>query len=250
MSCTVRSIVLLMASFLGAASANAAQPASVSPEGIGQVLIYPYYTVRNGWSTLLSIVNNDLANGKAVKLRFLEGKNGAVVASANVFLAPNDMWTAAVLPGGANGAPQLVSNDESCTYPLLRVAKTATGQTTQPTLSFDTKAIVADGDAIALQTIDRLREGYFEAIEMASVPFNRSGSPSLLQLQIGTTQPPGRLNKPACAAISDAELVGYSNDVTPASGGLSGAATLVNVLEGASAEYSPVALSTVSKSLG
>lgn len=151
-----------------------AQPVHVSAEGVGQVLIYPYYTTRNGWSTLLSIVNNDAANGKAIKLRFLEGKNGALVASLNVFLAADDIWTGAVVAGSsANDPPKLVSNDNSCTWPILRTRGTITetGTVVVPSnFEFSNRAYVADGDAAALQTIDRTREGYVEVIEMASIP--------------------------------------------------------------------------------
>ena len=123
MTPTTRRAALLLASSLGvgAASAADAQPVSLNPEGIGQVLIYPYYTTRAGWTTLLSIVNNDAANGKAIKLRFLEGKNGAPVASLNVFLAADDVWTGAVVAGSSEDQPaMLVSNDGSCTWPNLR----------------------------------------------------------------------------------------------------------------------------------
>ena len=102
MTLAIRRAVFLLTTLLGASSAAHAQPVSLSAEGIGQVLIYPYYTVRNGWTTLLSIVNNDSVNGKAVKVRFLEGKNGASVASFNLFMAPDDIWTGAVVPDSSD----------------------------------------------------------------------------------------------------------------------------------------------------
>ena len=43
----------------------------LSPEGTGQVLIYPYYTVNRNQQTVISVVN--AANvAKAVRVRFLE----------------------------------------------------------------------------------------------------------------------------------------------------------------------------------
>ena len=228
----IRRSVFLLASLLGAACATCAEPVHINPEGIGQVLIYPYYTVRNGWTTLLSIVNNDSANGKAVKLRFLEGKNGALTASLNVFLAPNDVWTAAILAGtGSDAPPRLASNDLSCTFPTLRSATS---------LAFSTRALAADGDALALQTVDRLREGYFEVIGMADIPFNRIALSGTLQAQIQNFgyAPTG----PACTLVGDVAITNYADQITALTGGLSGAATLLNVLGGASAEYSPVAI--------
>ena len=228
---------------LGVASAVQVQPVSLSPEGIGQVLIYPYYTARNGWTTLLSIVNNDSANGKAVKVRFLEGKNGASVASFNLFLASDDVWTGAVLAGSsANDAAKLVSNDKSCTWPILRSQGmvSETGGVVIPTIfEFSNRAYVADGDSVALQTIDRTREGYIEVIEMASIPYDGETSSALLKqissFSSGNYQPP-------CNAITDEDLSKYSAQISPPSGGLSGSATLVNVVGGASAEYAPTVL--------
>jgi hypothetical protein len=93
--------------------AGAAEAVMINPNGLGQVLVYPYYTVRNGYNvagvsaapfnTLLSIVNTTNST-KAVKVRFREGKASAEVLDFNVFLSPYDMWTAAVTPGvGVSG---------------------------------------------------------------------------------------------------------------------------------------------------
>ena len=241
MALAIRRAVFLLTTLLGASSAAHAQPVSLSAEGIGQVLIYPYYTVRNGWTTLLSIVNNDSANGRALKLRFLEGKNGASVASVNLFLAPNDVWTAAVLPGsGTDAPPQLVTNDTSCTYPALRPGVLETGLPNQPSLVFDTKAIAADGDAVALQTVDRLREGYFEVIEMADIPATGDRARDSLAFQIKFEA--FNRGQPPCTDLSDGNLTRYTNQIAAPSGGLSGAATLLNALGGASAEYTPTTL--------
>ncbi len=68
----------------------------LSPNGLGQVLIFPYYTARTflggsfgSYNTLLSIVNTS-DDTKALKVRFLEGARGAQVMSFNLFLAPRD----------------------------------------------------------------------------------------------------------------------------------------------------------------
>ena len=238
----IRRTALLLASSLGfgAASAADAQPISLSPEGIGQVLIYPYYTTRNGWTTLLSIVNNDSANGKAVRVRFLEGKNGASVASLNVFLAPDDIWTGAVVSGSSDtkGA-QLVSNDDSCTFPSFRPLQTLIAAPPR-SIEFSNQMYVADGDSPTLQSIDRTREGYIEVIEMASIPYTPT-APSALIRQIYSFAT-GRYQPSACDAVSDTDLPSYAAQLTQPSGGLSGAATLVNVSRGASSEYTPVTL--------
>ena len=65
----------VLAGLAGAAGiASTAQAVNMNPDGLGQVLIYPYYTVNGGNVTLLSVVNTT-GQGKAVKVRFLEGIN-------------------------------------------------------------------------------------------------------------------------------------------------------------------------------
>ena len=81
---------------------GAAQAVNLNPDGLGQVLIYPYYTTRadaggNAYSSLLSVVNTT-SSAKAVKVRFLEGKNSREVLDFNLFLSKHDVWTAAILP--------------------------------------------------------------------------------------------------------------------------------------------------------
>ena len=69
--------------------------ATAAPSGVGQVLLFPYYTVNGGNQTLLSVVNTT-QRVKAVRVRFLEGRNSKQALGFNVYLAPFDTWTAAV----------------------------------------------------------------------------------------------------------------------------------------------------------
>ena len=68
---------------------------NLNPDGLGQVLLYPYYTVNGGQQTVLSVINTT-AVGKAVKVRFLEGYNSREVLDFNLFLSEFDVWTASV----------------------------------------------------------------------------------------------------------------------------------------------------------
>lgn len=78
---------------------------TLSPAGMGQVLIFPYYTTRSlpdgtAFNTLLSITNstftgNDVRDAKAIRIRVLEARAGAPLFEINVFLGPTDIWTAA-----------------------------------------------------------------------------------------------------------------------------------------------------------
>ena len=54
--------------------AGTAQAVNLNPDGLGQVLIYPFYTTNASTQTILSVVNTT-DHAKAVKVRFLEGYN-------------------------------------------------------------------------------------------------------------------------------------------------------------------------------
>jgi hypothetical protein len=201
--------------------AGAAEAVMVNPNGLGQVLIYPYYTVRNGFNvggvsaapfnTLLSIVNTT-ASTKAIKVRFREGKASKEVLDFNVFLSPHDMWTAAVeptdsIPGGPVGA-QIETQDHTCTVPTF------------PNGPVPFRVTDFAGDVIG-GGFDRLTEGYFEVFEMATYD---PADP----LAIGAKH--NALGFPKdCSAVNDTSAA-----VAPLqpNGGLSGTATLINVLTG------------------
>src|SRR5205085_7551037 len=111
---------------LGALGATgAAQAVNVNPDGLGQVLIYPYYTTRadpagNIYNSLLSVVNST-SSAKAVKVRFLEGKNSREVLDFNLYLSPRDVWVAGIVGAGAaaGGGAGIYTNDKSCTTPTV-----------------------------------------------------------------------------------------------------------------------------------
>src|SRR5947207_9602223 len=84
-------------------AAGTAEAVYMNPNGLRQVLVYPYYTVnaRSGsnYNTYISLVNTT-SQSKALRVRFREGKTSAEVLDFNLFLSPNDMWTGAVIPAG------------------------------------------------------------------------------------------------------------------------------------------------------
>jgi hypothetical protein len=111
------SLVFLVMLTLAASTASAV---SLNPRGIGQVLIYPYYTVNRGQDTLISFANAS-ATAKLVRVRFLEGYNGRSALAFYVFLSAHDVWTAAITQTADDGGAHLISSDRSCTYPALPV---------------------------------------------------------------------------------------------------------------------------------
>jgi hypothetical protein len=71
---------------------------NINPRGLGQVLLFPYYTVRGGaglpggadaYNTLM-VVTNTTADIKAMRIWFRESRNGRAVAVLNALLAPYD----------------------------------------------------------------------------------------------------------------------------------------------------------------
>lgn len=145
-----------------AAGIAPAQAVMLNPHGMGQALIYPYYTVNRGLDTLISI-DNDSNVGKLVKLRFMEGYNGRTVLDFNVYLGAHDGWIGALSSDGSvAGGARLVSNDRSCTSPDL--GSPAAFSTAQ----FDGSSVAFPADG-GPTTAARTREGHFEVIAIGDI---------------------------------------------------------------------------------
>ncbi|MEP7067922.1 MAG: hypothetical protein ABI789_01730 [Usitatibacter sp.] len=194
--------------------ATSAAGVYLNPDGLGQALIYPYYTVQsaggNPFNTLISVVNHT-ADAKVVQVRFREGRNARPVLRFHVYLNPGDVWTAGVVPASADTASpaRLVTFDASCTNPPI------------PPEGIDFRNVTyigAQADA-AGDGLDRTREGFVELIELGTLP-----SASAANLARDANGVPAN-----CAALQ-AGLVSPVLD-TP-SGGLSGTLTLINVASG------------------
>jgi hypothetical protein len=227
---TFKRKALFTAVVAGLGVAGTAEAVYMSPNRTGQVLVYPYYTVQsaggNNWNTYISVVNTTTI-AKAVKVRILEGKTSAEVLDFNLFLSPNDVWTAAIIPNDATAtAPgRLVTTDTSCTRPAIQAAGV-------PFRNFQ-YSVAGSGDALPGTGLERTREGYVEILEMAAlsgatataVTHTSSGSPA----NCGVVQAAGFL------AIPVAEQL-------PPRGGLMGTGTLINVNNGRDAGYKADAL--------
>ena len=199
------------------AMAGAANAVYVNQDGLGQALVYPYYTVRGGNVTLVSVVNTT-TQAKAVKVRFLEGKNSVEVLDFNLFLSAKDVWTAAILPTTAGAT--VVTSDRSCTNPRI------------PAAGADFRNTLFLNDAAALQSLDRTREGYVEMLEMATIPNGTA-------LGVAVTHVNG--TAPCTAArINDVGFTSATGLAAP-SGGLFGNGTILNPLGGMSTGYDATA---------
>ena len=118
--------------------AGAADAVMVNPNGLGQVLIYPYYTVRSpagagnrAYNTLLSIVNTTNST-KASRFVSAKARRPRKSSTSTCSCRRKDMWTAAVEPDVITGGvgAQIETTDRSCTIPNFSVAcrfRSATG---------------------------------------------------------------------------------------------------------------------------
>jgi len=153
----MKRLALAVGVALGGLSAlPSAEAVSVSADNLGQVLLFPYYTVRGGWNTLFGVTNTS-DRVVAVKVRFREALNSRDVFDFNVILSPFDVWTGYLAEGGSG--PVLKTTDNSCTVGAIPAA----GQ------AFTTVAYTGPGAADGGGTsVDRLRDGYVEMIMMGA----------------------------------------------------------------------------------
>jgi len=232
-----KSLYSALAGLSALGAAGAAQAVNVNPDGLGQALVYPYYTTRtdaagNGYTSLLSVVNST-SSAKVVKVRFLEGKNSREVLDFNLFLSAYDVWTAAILPSAAGGGARVATLDRSCTLPALP----ANGQdfvnyaySGGGSPNDDNNGGVTNGSPNNMGSLDRTREGYVEIIEMGHI-FDGTSTAQFITHVGGV--PPG------CSSLSDQQA---AFDTGPAIGGLFGGMTLINVAAGTDFTADAVAL--------
>ncbi len=244
---------------------------NVSPDGTGQVLLYPYYSARGGNDTLISIVNTT-DRGKAVKIRFREAVNSRDVLDFQLYMSAYDVWTGAVTATDEGGA-KIVTSDTTCSVPYL--FGDFDGE--QAFLDFDynfagnasNKKLDATIDG-GPTGIERTASGYIEVIEMATMiehasraeaeekvanEFTGAVEDAASYVSWATKHVNGVPNN--CDALVDA----WTSDASPAlplagawlsspetgfsggpSGGLFGAASIINVADGTMFSYNATAI--------
>lgn len=147
-----------LAAVLGASALTMpnAQAVNLTSDGLGDVLFFPYYTTRAGWNSYFHLTNTSDRTA-ILKVRFREAYNSRDVRDFNLILSPHDVWTAAVVPNATNTGARVITDDKSCTAPLLPdVGNGFTG------IDFTNTAYTgtfADGGPSSLE---RTAEGYFE----------------------------------------------------------------------------------------
>ncbi|HEX4857709.1 MAG TPA: hypothetical protein VFV17_01745 [Usitatibacteraceae bacterium] len=242
------------AGLAAAGAAGTANAVHINPDGLGQVLVFPYYTARAGQATLITVINTQGTNTKAVKVRFLEGKNSREVLDFNLFLSPNDVWTGAVV-ATANGA-RVITNDNSCVTPSDLFVETRTDSLGLPLNEFKNYQYTGtNADSASFASLDRTREGYFEVIEMAVIDDDAVDGNAIAgaAAQVTGYIKHNTAGVPAnCAALNgldsfpgNAAAVQFPNTgatmMNPPRGGLAGRASIINAANGSNYTFSPTA---------
>lgn len=208
----------------------------LDPDGMGQVLLYPYYTVRHGNQTVYTVTNHTDRH-KVLQVQMSEGRNGRNVIGFNVFLAPYDSWSATTFSfSDADDEAFLLPGDASCTYPRFEAFTFSDGRgyaQLTPWSYTGTRRDAGPG------TYDRAREGYVKIFELATV---------VPETPPAVAMTPNAGGVPAgCASLIEAYEGGYwaqdrKAHLTNPTGGLSGEAMVLNVAAGTVMAYQATAL--------
>jgi hypothetical protein len=126
--------------------------AHINHDQKGQIALLPYYTVNNNFITNFTVTNRS-SMFKAVRVRLLDSRISADLLNINLYLSPFDTWNATLRKDPASGLPNLITEDESCTYPDK--------QQLQAGITFE--------NPYAATTDEDLTEGYIEIIEMGDI---------------------------------------------------------------------------------
>lgn len=216
--------------------ASVSNAVNLNSDGVGQVLIYPYYSVNNGLNTLISVVNTT-DQVKAVKVRFLEGKNSRECLDFNLYLSPYDIWTAALVPVAGGGNAEIITADTSCTAPIV-----VNG------LDFRPFAFTGDFDDDIGSSLARCTEGHFEMIEMGTVIGDDAGFAT--HTAAGVPASCVDLVSNWTPITGQWSVDSTENMVVPdGSGGLFGSASLIDVAGGVDMTYNADAIQAYTTSL-
>ncbi len=159
---------LALAAAMGAGLlAPQAGAVNLATDGIGEVAIAPYYTVRDGWLSLINVTNTQ-ENPVVVKIRFHEGRNSRDVFDINVALSGYDVFTG-VIKQGTDGPVFEVTdlntagNPDSCVVPYQKTFNLSPGGQLAFSGVDDRSNSNVDGGP---EDRARLEEGYVEFIVM------------------------------------------------------------------------------------
>jgi len=227
------SLALTAAIMMTSPPASAVQ---VAQNGLGQALLFPYYSIRTAphagpYNTLL-VVTNTSSDTKVIRIRVRESKNGRPVQSINVYLVPNDSWAAGIVPDPNSTGAELLWYDQSCTDP-------PPAGSSPYTLPFSNAQYSGLNSDFEDSSLARTGEGYVEVFELGVVK-----DPTVLAALKPDRTVSGVIpDCPSAVAISldDASKIG------PPTGGLTGSGFIINVFAGTLYSYDATALADFSR---
>ena len=223
----------------GAMMAIPAQAMNVSQNNTGEVLLFPYYTVRSGYDTILSVVNTS-AKTAVFKIRWREAETSRETRDFNVILSPHDVWNGAVTQA-VDGSTIFRTYDKSCTSPMLP------GMTTTALRAVDG----AVGE-VQFANVGSNAEGYFEVILMGVADtINNTGA-------VATALQAGALHNAAgvpanCTAVDQlfataGTISSLNSQLSAPENILKGSVTYINVTHGVSFNTEPTAIENFASS--
>lgn len=170
------SLAVASAVSAGAMMAAPAHAMNISQSNVGQVLLFPYYTVKNGLDTIFTVTNTSDKTA-VIKVRWREALNSREVRDFNVVLSPNDHWAAGITSNGTGGA--LVRTfDKTCTSPILPASASVSGARE---VGFTNVLFAGSNNDGASSDISRVQEGYFEVFLMGVSDRSTSASSNVLE---------------------------------------------------------------------
>lgn len=216
--------------------ASACGAVRLDPDGMGQVLIYPYYTVRGGNQTIYTVTNHTDRH-KVLQVIMNEGRNGRATIAFNLFLAPHDSWTATTFSFGDSDEAFLLPGDSSCTYPQFDTYALPDGRRYVELFPFDYSGSRRDSGPGGY---DRMREGSFKIFELGTVI--PGTPPAVAMTPAANGLPPGCSSLGAAYAGAGYWAQDRKTHLTNPTGGLSGEAMILNVAAGTVMAYQATAL--------
>lgn len=201
-------------------AAPATAAVTLNPGGLGQGLLFPYFSTNNEQTTLLNVQNTS-TKGKALKVRVLESHAGAETLTFNVYLGPGGTWSTALAQTdtAAGAFATLLRADGTCTTPAIP-------ESGQDLLPF---GFQGDGGP---QTGERSREGLIEIVEMGELS-------TALSDAAGTAANCGLFS----SRFSDggAWATDPNTDLSAPAGGIRGNAIIIDTADGTAFNYSALA---------
>ena len=263
---------LAVAAGLSGVMAGAAHAAMhINDKGMGEALVYPFYSVQGGNDTYIHVTNTTDYT-KAVKVRFIEAENSAEVLDFNLYLSPHDVWAAAVTVTPQGGG-MIRTVDTSCTVPDLGQGSSTVGGHAGAKTDLGNGKVLREqnftsnayrGTSDTNKSITRTAAGYVEIIEMGQldpsyglglkavhvgdVPADRDGDAMNACAELVKAWDPNlpgvwrtEANSSVGAGITDL-LESWGGEDGSAAGGLWGYGVVLNVAQGTAVGYDAIAI--------